>query len=167
MIEIRQSDIFEDLDERSILVHQTNFYGVMGAGIAVVIKKKFPDVFKQYYELCNSTEDKKSLLGTCQMCKVSDNLYVFNAFGQNDMSWDACVTDYKAWHKICKHILETVAHANRLVYGTKWTVHIPYKIGCGIAGGDVDTMHKIFKKYFEDAPFKVVFHDIGKVINYD
>lgn len=56
------------LDVKSgILCHQVNCVGVMGAGIALQIKGKWPEVFKQYKDKCDlCSEEPRKLLGGCK-----------------------------------------------------------------------------------------------------
>ena len=54
MIERKTGDIFgEDVDA---LVNSVNCVGVMGRGIALQFKKRFPENFKEYAEACNRNE---------------------------------------------------------------------------------------------------------------
>ena len=39
----------------NISVHQTNCQGVMGHGIALQIKNKYPEVFNAYYHYCKTS----------------------------------------------------------------------------------------------------------------
>ncbi|MDA8026525.1 MAG: macro domain-containing protein [Actinomycetota bacterium] len=54
MIEFRSGDIFHDAFEA--LVNTVNCEGVMGRGIALQFKKKFPDNFKAYAAACSRGE---------------------------------------------------------------------------------------------------------------
>ena len=52
-------DIFDtDCD---IIVHQTNCQGVMGHGIALQVKEKYPSVYERYKACCEQAEDKEDL----------------------------------------------------------------------------------------------------------
>lgn len=163
MIEVKNTNLFDDLSPLSVIVYQVNLYGLSGAGLAVDIKKKYPEAFDKYYKLCNNTETKTDLLGKCLYTQVDNQTVICAAFGQNDTSWEVCLTDYSAWKKICQNLIETFEKANnRLNYHSKyghWTIHMPYYIGCGLAGGDVEKMHNIFNKYFKNSNIKVVFHN--------
>ena len=50
-----------------------------GAGIALEIKRRFPDVYKKYKLAC---ENKLFKLGMIQVIKVNLNLYICNLAGQ-------------------------------------------------------------------------------------
>jgi O-acetyl-ADP-ribose deacetylase (regulator of RNase III) len=53
MIEfVKKGDIFES--DCEAITNAVNCIGVMGAGLALQFKKKFPAMFKEYKKLCNS-----------------------------------------------------------------------------------------------------------------
>ena len=54
MIEFRQGNLFEA--EAEALVNTVNTVGVMGKGIALQFKKKFPKNFKAYKQACDDGE---------------------------------------------------------------------------------------------------------------
>ena len=138
----------------NILCHQTNYFGVMGAGIAAQIKKKLlnPSLFKEYYDLCQKRE--RSLLGSVQMLETLDGTIVANCFSQDDgnnaypTGRISPFTDYWA----VKSCFQTVKN-NAEVY--KKNVYIPYKYGCGIAGGNWNQVCTIINDVFKDATVDV------------
>lgn len=120
--------------DADVIVHQTNCKGVMGAGIAKQVRDQFPDVFKKYKALCDRYRHNTSeLLGACQFVEENGKT-ICNAFGQDGFNKPGCNTDYIALRECLKKIAKR--------YSEK-TVALPYKIGCGLAGGDwfiVETM---------------------------
>lgn len=56
MVEIKTGDIFES--KAQTLVNTVNCVGVMGKGIALEFKKRFPDMFRDYQERCARKEVK-------------------------------------------------------------------------------------------------------------
>lgn len=63
-----------------ILAHQTNCYGVMGAGVALALREAYPEFYPQYKRLCSEVERRSSteidylpsIAGRCQLC-TTDN----------------------------------------------------------------------------------------------
>jgi O-acetyl-ADP-ribose deacetylase (regulator of RNase III) len=55
MIVYKQGDLFNS--NAQTIVNTVNCVGVMGKGIALTLKKKYPDMFKKYKDIC----DKKLL----------------------------------------------------------------------------------------------------------
>jgi O-acetyl-ADP-ribose deacetylase (regulator of RNase III) len=71
-------DIFTT--ELPALGHGVNIYGVMGSGIAVIVRKTFPKVFPPYAEACRmSTLAPGSMLPV----KVTDDKWVLNLASQD------------------------------------------------------------------------------------
>ena len=128
-----------------VIIHQVNTQGVMGAGIALQIKNKWPEVYKEYKDYCNTILNSKELLGVCLPSHTNDDRFVANCFGE-DKFWPAgvCHTDYAALEKsLC--LLYIWMKANHLK-----TCGCPYLMGCGLAGGDWNIVHQILKDIFEN-----------------
>ena len=137
-----------------VIGHQTNCLGVMGGGIAKQIKEKYPLVYHNYYKLCRARKGK-NLLGTVQFLKTDDDKqYVANMFGEYSFCESVAPyedggrprhTDYDAL-KECLERLHTW-----MVMKDIETGGIPYKLGCGLAGGDWDgVVYPMIKKEFEE-----------------
>lgn len=137
-----------------VIGHQTNCLGVMGAGIAKQIKARWPDVFKSYVRYCKRYPDAHNLLGKCQVVNTDDGKYIANLFGEYSFCESIAPyeeggkprhTDYDAL-KECLHRLHTW-----MVMNDKETCGLPYKIGCGLAGGNWDdVVYPMIKEEFGD-----------------
>lgn len=124
----------------TIVCHQVNCKGVMGSGLAKQIKDKFPLVFAAYRDKCFFTFPPVSL-GDVQFVSVLDECgYVIaNCFGQERYGTDKRYTDYNALRKCFKTV-----HSNF----PNDTIRIPYKMGCGFAGGDWSIVRGIIEEEF-------------------
>jgi O-acetyl-ADP-ribose deacetylase (regulator of RNase III) len=122
-----------------LICHQVNEYGVMGAGIALQIKEKFPTNFVNYTIECAIY--KKKLYGNVFFYKDKQQL-IANCFSQ--IEWQ---TDYELVKKVCVKLLQ-YCRENKIK-----TIGIPFKYGCGLAGGDWNIVEKIFKDTFEKEKF--------------
>ena len=71
------------LEVRSgILCHQVNCIGLMGAGLALQIRNKWPNVFSKYREHCEQfMTHPEMLLGHVLNVAVGPTLVVANCFG--------------------------------------------------------------------------------------
>ena len=134
-IEIVRRDLLKA--EVDVIAHQVNCMGVMGAGVARQIRDACPSAYQTYATLCNYDLDARDkLLGHIWMSPVpfTANLpfrYVAHLFGQyNYGRYSKRYTDYAALRK-CFASLEI----NMRQLGLS-SVAMPYKIGCGLAGGD-------------------------------
>lgn len=125
----------------NIIVHQTNCQGVMGHGIALQIKNKYPEVFNAYYHYCK-TNIPTEILGTTLICQANDNKYIANLFGQLNYG-EGLQTDYDKFEKALKEVYNFAKQTNL-------SVAIPYKIGCGLANGDWNIVSKIIEEIFKD-----------------
>lgn len=139
------------------IAHGCNTAGVMGSGVAAVVKKKFPDTYRQYAEYCKPRNFKAEGLET-QAERSADILgqsfynqekgvMILNMFTQGDWS-RAFGTDmrYASYDAIDLCFRE----ANEFIknYEDK-RLAIPM-IGAGLGGGDWDVIEKIIEKSTPD-----------------
>lgn len=143
MIKYINGDLLET--DVEVIVHQTNCYGVMGAGLALQIKKKYPDVFAEYYHMCKSAEKPIDLLGECLILPTDDGKYVANVFGEE-----------KYWPKGEKHT-QYSALEEGLKFLKLWMINhgvrtcgCPYLMGCGLAAGKWDVVREILEHIFKN-----------------
>ena len=143
MIEYIEGDLLKTNVE--VIIHQTNCKGVMGAGIALQIKNKYPEVFKDYVDFCKSVKKSKDLLGECLIVETNDGKFVANVFGEDNFYPKGVRhTDYDALEQSLK-FLKTWMIGN----GIK-TCGCPCLMSCGLAGGYWDgVVHPMLKDIFE------------------
>lgn len=120
--------------KQGIIVQQVNCRGVMGAGLAKQIRQAYPQVYTSYMKAC-SMYTPEQLLGMVQLIKVSDKLTICNFFAQLNYGTNAVQTNYDAFEKCLNKL------ASRTDYDTP--IYIPYKIGCGLAGGDWEVIKEL------------------------
>lgn len=123
----------------TVVCHQVNCMGVMGAGLAKQIKDRFPDVFKIYKERCSIWRNNpQANLGHVQFCATPDgNGYVVaNIFGQMSYGTDKRQTSYGALRAGLRRVSEAFPNG---------TIRIPYGMGCGLGGGDWDIVLSIIQ----------------------
>ena len=147
MIKYVKGDILSPNTSDSIVLicHQVNCMGVMGAGLAKQVRTKYPWIYESYRKRCEEASLKSNLLGEVQFCSILPNTgYVIaNVFGQETFGRDGkCYTDYDALRKAFAYIAETLLPQD--------VVRIPYKMGCGLGGGDWDVVLDIIDEAFRD-----------------
>lgn len=134
------------LENRSnVICHQTNYVGVMGAGVALAIKNKLltQEQYEAYQNFCDMYGP--GALGLVQFIQVRDGRYVANLFSQSEfLSKSNAFTDYEALEKALRTV-EIFAREHKL------TVALPGRIGCGIAGGSWDKVLSIIIKAFKQS----------------
>ena len=152
MIKIVDGDLLQA--NVPLIAHQTNCLGVMGAGIAKAIKNKWPNVYTQYKDFCKDFNYSRVLLGDAQICKTNDTpiKYVANLYGEYSYAESVAPngnrhTDYNAL-ELALSTLQEICHISDIK-----EIGIPYKLGCGLAGGDwYNVVYPMLRKLFEDDP---------------
>lgn len=130
--------------------HQTNFQGVMGAGVALSIQRRLlsKEAYAAYQRLC--TKMGRKLLGEVQYLpglSRTNSYVVFNLFCQDDrVQPDGSLTRYDCMRR-CLEQVECAAREN----GNRH-VALPGNMGCGIAGGDWKKVRGIIKDVFDASP---------------
>lgn len=142
-----------------IICQQVNCAGGYGAGISGKISWKYPEVEKRYRKLCRTTP-KNELLGMCQPVRVSDTLIIVNIFAEMDYAnaYETGIvsTDMDALVEGLRKVCEKYTGWTRNTTGAgdagsgrnnnkaseegHAKVYVPWRIGCGLAGGDWDEL---------------------------
>ena len=152
MIRYENGDIFDFVQKNDIVLHQVNCKGVMGGGIALQIKRKFPNVYETYNNYCEYMRYK--CLG--DMLDVETNkegmeFTIGNCFGQDGYGRNKVYTNYEALKKSFEKVKLFSELYNRIL--------IPYGIGCGLAGGDWNIVLRIIEEVFKDCEVLIVKYD--------
>lgn len=131
-----------------IFCQQVNCRRKMGAGLALQIRNKYPEVYTKYM----NTETQK--LGCILPVYTSDGRVCINMFSQYNYGRDGKrYTDYDAFKK-CLNEIEYFLKDCLLADGA--TIAFPYKIGCGLAGGDWNVIQNLIKAFSEKVSQDVV-----------
>ena len=152
-------EIYGDLLSQStdILCHQTNYYGVMGAGIAWSIREKLlnGEQYKQYLDYCSVM--KEQALGNVQYIWLGRDkpCMLANCFSQCGWAVSKSLTDYEAFQMCMKNVEKTARERG-------YTVALPGYMGCGIAGGDWVKVHAIIVETFgrSPVPLNIVYKEV-------
>lgn len=126
-------------ETRGILVHGVNCRGRMGAGIALELRKKYPQIYKAYMDTGHYERwQSRLLLGFVNFVPITDELVIANAFTQEDYGTDGRrFVSYDA-------IDHCFASINQYAIKTGLPVKYP-KIGAGLAGGCWDIISAIIE----------------------
>jgi O-acetyl-ADP-ribose deacetylase (regulator of RNase III) len=130
---------------QGIILHQVNCKGVMGCGVALAIRNKWPKVYEWYRR-----QYHKAKPGMIQIVHIEYNLFVVNLFAQDRYGRDKRYTDYDALQS-CLEKISTWRFKNH----QDLPVYIPYKMGCGNAGGNWDIVYSIIQDTIPEA--KIVY----------
>lgn len=121
---------------KGIIVHQVNCQSVMGCGIALQIKQRFPKAFERYKAF-------KFKPGMIQLVEVGPDLYVCNLAGQDRYGRDKRYTEYNALRK-------GFAKLNVWSKPRDLPIFIPKYMGSANAGGDWETVSEIINSELKD-----------------
>lgn len=147
MITQRAGDLLEQSDLTHI-AHQANLCHTFGAGLAAAIAKKFPSA--PYADKKTEYGDE-SKLGEYTIGLGLGHPAIVNIYSQR--GFGAGSTDYQAMERA----LRTLEANLRMVHRYKAVkLGLPFKLGCGLAGGDWSRVHRIIEDVFINSPIEVV-----------
>lgn len=145
-MKIRFGNIF-DAVTTGVIIHGCNAQGVMGSGVALEVKTRYPEAYNLYKRYCDSISNKKELLGATPAWTNSGDtidpnrdLIIINAITQEHygrapnhryVSYEAIQECFDQIHTMCK------------VIGVS-EVNFPL-IGAGLGGGDWQIISEIIK----------------------
>lgn len=141
-IKIIYGDILTNMpaDKEVYICQQVNCRGVMGAGLALKIRRKWPIVYHRYKEIPAG----KGSLGHYQKIRVEPNVCVVNLFGQDNYGLGERQTNYAAFAAALFSFMRDCTKAT-----PDATIRIPSSIGCGLAGGNWDTVFSLIAEAAE------------------
>jgi len=138
--------------KEDIIAHQVNCKGVMGAGVAKQIKKKWPEAYDEYACECEKASFMSELLlGEVVYSYIFERdmrdtyTIIAHMFGQDGYGKDnRCHTNYKALECAMENVADYARYTHK-------SIAMPHKIGCGLGGGDwnnvvLPMIHNIFDK---------------------
>lgn len=126
--------------------------GVMGSGIAKQIRDRWPHVYDEYKWFLDRSKNlwKKPALGRLHAVYEDNTLapdcrLIVNFFSQDKyLPRGICHTDYDAFKSCCIELRTIIGSHKEAIIG------FPYKIGCGLAGGDWSIVEAIINTVFEE-----------------
>lgn len=111
--------------------HGVNCKGVMGAGIAKVMRQRFPEMYEAYKEECRSGRLKPG--GFFPWYDEASDLWIYNIASQDKPGPDATLN----W--LAEGAADSLDHANNLGIAA---INLP-QIGCGIGGLEWDDVERV------------------------
>ena len=153
MIEYRDGDIFgfEDIE---VIIHQANCFNTMRSGIAKTIVELYPEAVEADHRTIKGDRSKLGTFTSTGPC--SDGRIIINMYSQYEYGNDRCYTDYLAMGQALLEFIEDY-ESSYAITKEPLVVGVPYKIGCGLAGGDWNKVNGILMDLFCDRKeFKLV-----------
>jgi len=135
MIEYKKGNIFaEDIE---VLVNPVNCVGVMGRGLALQFKNRFPKNFKDYVVACKKGEVLPGCLFIFAVGKAANPHFIINFPTKRHWSQESKIEDIELGLKKLAIVIK------------KYDIHsiaIP-PIGCGLGGLNWQDINLLIKKY--------------------
>ncbi len=148
MITERVGDLLDQPD-LSHVAHQANLYHTFGAGLARQIALKFPYALVE--DLATPYGDPAKL-GTYSIgVSGDDRPNVVNLYAQYSIAGSGVQTDYVALRKALTTLEEFLRPSDRVA-----RLGLPYRLGCGLAGGSWPHVYGIIEAVFGKSPVEVV-----------
>lgn len=130
MVTIKTGDLLNA--QETVIAHQVNCFGAAG-GLAAAVFNKYPYAENDYMQMVQRAKPW-GLLGMAQMTgQQPDGHIIANLFGQYHPG-----ADYRP--DALREALENLGNRARVM---EWSVALPWKLSCGICGGDWDEVQDI------------------------
>lgn len=141
MITIKEGNLLNATE--TIIGHQVNCCGAAG-GLAALIFSAYPDAENDYYQIIDRVHDAGGqgygLLGMAQLTgRQHDGHIIANLFGQFYPGQDYRPEDLR------RALYQLAGLARAL----EASVALPYKLSCGICGGDWTEVQQIIERTME------------------
>lgn len=146
MVTIKTGDLLDATED--VIAHQVNCHGVSG-GLAAAVFDRWPVAEIDYLQMVQRSNPWQ-LLGLAQLTgQQPDGHIICNLFGQYQPG-----ADYRPQE--LEKALMRLANSAR-VHG--WSVAIPWRISCGICGGDWNEVLKIIKRTMKDVDCAIYYRE--------
>lgn len=139
MIRYIEGDLFNS--PAQVLVNTVNTVGVMDKGIALEFKKRYPDMFRRYREIC---EKRKLRPGTLMLCYEPDH-------------WVLLFPTKEHWRNPSRiEYIEAGLAKFRRTYAEKGITSAVFpRLGCGNGELDWTDVQPVMEKYLKDLPIDI------------
>ena len=138
--EIKHGDLFASVKEGYVL-HGCNAQGVMGSGVARIVRDMYPIAYEQYKKCYN---DHGLILGEVIPVIVSPTLVILNGITQHLFGRDGGpYVNYPALKQVFEY--SAIIAQTNLVVGEG--LHMPL-VGGGLGGGDPDLIIEMMQDAF-------------------
>ena len=131
----REGDLIELAlaGEFDVIVHGCNCFHTMGAGIARVIRDRFPEAYEADKTTAHGTRDKLGTISTALIARTDARFHIVNAYTQHHWKGTGVKAEYPAIRS-CFEVIARDFDGARIGYPL---------IGAGLARGDWSVIEPI------------------------
>ncbi len=138
MVTIKKGDLLDATEK--VIAHQVNCMGVAG-GLAADVFAKWPDAGNDYQQLCGRINSlgmfSGMYLGMPQITgQQKDGHVIVNLYGQFHPG-----ADYRP-----NAVRKALTCLGEIARKSGWSIALPYKLSCGICGGNWDEVLGIIEE---------------------
>lgn len=139
LIHIKECDI-KNAKEK-IIAHQVNCIGIMGSGVAKVLRETYPSIFPPYDKYCKLWTHNQ-LMGKIQILDIGGDRHCCNMFAQRGIGRKRQYTEIECLTN-CVFKLHKYAKEHNIK-----AVAMPFGVGCGRGGADWNEVYEILMNIF-------------------
>lgn len=135
--------------KEKVIAHQVNCKHVMGSGVALAIRKAYP---QHYIDYMNDTRPLHNRFGSV-VKTITPEKIIFGLYGQIDYTnREVCNTSYSA----LEEAIVTMIHLSN----GETVFALPYMIGCALGGGRWDIVEKILTDISIEYKVNFILYDL-------
>lgn len=138
----RMGDVLDA--QETYIAHQCNCVSRSSAGLAKSLFAKFP------YAECYTSRKKASIPGTIIITKNIINMFAQYYPGKAVITKKDSSENRLMWFRMCLKAIEKTLGDDDKQQQQHITIAIPERIGCGLAGGDVNDYHEALGEFARD-----------------
>jgi hypothetical protein len=141
---------------KKLIIHCCNDIGAWGAGFVMALSKQWPKPEIEYRKwFANPPKNRPFALGFIQPVNVEPDIAVINMIAQENTG----PNEY-GFPPIRYYALDECLKAVAVVAKTyRCSVHVPYLMGCALAGGEWDYVELMLNKRLADEGIDVIVYD--------
>lgn len=146
--------------EATVIMHQANCFSRMKSGIAAQISRLFPAAPKVDID-SEMTPDEKLGRYTHAWSADRDRIIV-NLYGQYRWGTEKQQTDYEALTTAIHRFLKRLRKNEKKLAekGFEIKIGVPYNMGCGLGGGDWNTVLTILQEASDEFNFDIYIYKL-------
>ena len=153
-LKIKKGNLLDAFDDKiDAICHQCNSMNVMGKGVALAIKNKYPLAYMADVNFRGQPIEK---LGKFSSAVLQEGI-IYNIYGQLDYNFSATNWERKSERKTNYEAVYTGMELVRddMIKKGKKTLACPYGFGSGLGGANFKIITSMFEVVFGDAGIQV------------